>query len=63
MNTSVNFSKLTNSEINIKLLGYENEYNSKKTQILALVHDLSQLDILYNKAKEELKKRGILNDE
>lgn len=63
MNTSINFSKLTNSEISIKLLGYENEYNSKKTQILSLVHDLSQLDILYNKAKEELKKRGILNDE
>lgn len=63
MNTMINFSKLTNSEINIKILGYENEYNAKKTQILALVNDLSQLDILYNKAKEELKKRGVLSDE
>lgn len=62
MNTNINFSKLTNSEINIKVLGYENEYNAKKTQIMALIHDLSELDILYNKAKQELKKRGILND-
>lgn len=63
MKTDINFSKLSNSEINIKILGYENEYNMKKSQVMSLIHDLGQLDILYNKAKSELQKRGILSDE
>lgn len=56
------FSKLSNAEINLKVKGYEDEYNVKKSQIVTLVHDLEELDKLYIKAKEELKKRGILKD-
>lgn len=58
----VDFTKLSNSEINIKLMGYENEYEIKKGKIIELVHDLEDLDKLYINAKNELKKRGVLND-
>lgn len=56
------FSKLTNAEINLKIKGYEDEYNVKKSQIVTLVHDLEELDKLYIKANGELKKRGVLKD-
>ena len=63
MERKVDFTKLSNAEINIKILGYENEYNVKKDKIIAMVKDLQELDRLYLKATDELKKRGILNDE
>jgi len=59
----VDFSKLSNAEINIKIMGYENEYNVKKDKIISLVHELQELDALYNEANDELQKRGILKDE
>ena len=59
----VDFSKLSNAEINIKIMGYENEYNVKKDKIISLVHELQELDVLYNEANDELQKRGILKDE
>jgi hypothetical protein len=63
MNRNIDFSKMSNSEINIKIMGYDNEYEIKKSKIIDLVHELEDLDYLYNKAKEELKKRGVLSDE
>lgn len=63
MERKVDFTKLSNAEINIKILGYENEYNVKKDKIIAMVKDLQELDRLYLEATDELKKRGILNDE
>jgi hypothetical protein len=63
MNRNIDFSKMSNSEINIKIMGYDNEYEVKKSKIIDLVHELENLDYLYNKAKEELKKRGVLSDE
>lgn len=62
MKKKVDFSRLTNSEINLKLMGYENEYNVKKDKIISLVEELQELDKLYIAANEELKKRGILTD-
>jgi hypothetical protein len=59
----VDFSKLSNAEINIKIMGYENEYNVKKDKIISLVHELQELDALYNEANNELQKRGVLKDE
>lgn len=59
----VDFSKLSNAEINIKIMGYENEYNVKKDKIISLVHELQELDALYNEANDELQKRGVLKDE
>jgi len=62
MERNVDFTRLSNSEINIKLMGYGNEYEKKKNQILELVSELQELDKLYIKGNEELKKRGILNE-
>lgn len=62
MKNKVDFSKLSNSEINIKKMGYENEYNVKKQKIIELVGRLEELDKLYIEANEELKKRGVLTD-
>ena len=62
MKNKVDFSKLSNSEINIKKMGYENEYNMKKKKVIELINELAELDDLYIAANNELKKRGILND-
>lgn len=62
MNRDVDFSRLSNAEINLKIMGYDNEYQVKKDKIIELVHELEDLDFLYNKAQDELKKRGVLND-
>jgi hypothetical protein len=62
MGRNIDFSKMSNAEINLKIKGYDNEYNVKKDKIIGLVHDLEDLDYLYNKANDELKKRGVLSD-
>ena len=61
MDNNIDFSKLSNSEINIKMKSYDNEYNVKKSKIIALVSELQDLDYLYMKAKKELSKRGVLD--
>ena len=62
MNREIDFSRLSNAEINLKIMGYDNEYQVKKDKIIELVNELEDLDFLYNKAKSELNKRGVLND-
>ena len=56
MDRNVDFSKMSNSELNMKLMTYDNEYDIRKTKIIDLVHELEDLDFLYIKAKEELEK-------
>ena len=63
MYRNINFSNMSNSEINLKILNYNNEYDVRKSKIIEMIHELEDLDYLYNKANEELKKRGVLNDE
>jgi hypothetical protein len=63
MDKNIDFKKLTNAEINLKMMGYDNEYSVKKEKIIQLIHELEDLDFLYNKAKEEIERRGILKDE
>ena len=53
---------MSNSEINIKIMNYDNEYEVRKSKIIDLVHELEDLDFLYNKANDELKRRGVLSD-
>ena len=62
MKKDIDFTKLSNAEINIKVMGYTNEYNHKKNEIIKLIGDLDELDELYIKATNELKKRGVLSD-
>lgn len=61
MDNNIDFSKLSNSEINIKMKSYDNEYNVKKSKIISLISELQDLDYLYMKAKKELSKRGVLD--
>ena len=61
MDNNIDFSYLSNSEINIKMKSYDNEYNVKKSKIISLVSELQDLDYLYMKAKKELSKRGVLD--
>lgn len=61
MDNNIDFSKLSNSEINIKMKSYDDEYNVKKSKIISLVSELQDLDYLYMKAKKELSKRGVLD--
>jgi len=61
MDKNIDFSKLSNSEINIKMKSYDDEYNVKKSKIISLVSELQDLDYLYMKAKKELSKRGVLD--
>lgn len=63
MEKNVDFTKLSNAEINLKKMGYDNEYNVKKNKIIELIGELEELDKLYIKADAELKKRGVLSDE
>lgn len=63
MDRNVDFSKMSNSEINLKVMSYNNEYDIRKSKIIELVHELEDLDFLYRKATDELKKRGVLSDE
>ena len=58
----VDFSKMSNAEINLKKMAYDNEYRTKKSKIIELINDLADLDILYLQANDELKKRGVLSD-
>lgn len=62
MNRNVDFSKLSNAEINMKIIGYDNEYNVKKSKIIEMIKELEDLDYLYIKATNELNKRGNLSD-
>jgi hypothetical protein len=62
MKDNIDFSKMSNSEINLAIMGYESEYSVKKSKIISLVGELEKLDKLYIKANEELKKRGVLTD-
>jgi hypothetical protein len=62
MDRNVDFSKMSNADINIKIMSYNNEYDIKNNKIIELVHELEELDFLYTKANDELKKRGTLNN-
>lgn len=63
MEKDIDFTKLSNYEINLKLMAFDNEYNSKKSKIIEMIQELEVLDKLYIRGKEELKKRGALSDE
>ena len=49
---------MSNTEIRVKMSSMEEEYESVKNKINALVDKLDKLDIEYNKAKKELEKRS-----
>ena len=58
----VDFKKMSNADIKIALMGYDREYEVKKTKIMELIHELEDLDKLYRNGSSELEKRGFLSD-
>lgn len=54
----IKFSELTNSELKFKLKEFEDEYEAIKNKITKLVDRMDELDLLFDKAKKELSKRG-----
>ena len=62
MDKNIYFSRLTNAELNLKMMAYSNEYDAKKQQIINLLEDLQELDKLYIKAEREKEKRGGINN-
>lgn len=62
MDKNIDFSLLTNAELNLKMMAYSNEYDAKKQQIINLLEDLQELDKLYIKAEKEKEKRGGINN-
>lgn len=62
MDRNIDFTRLSNAEINLKMMSYDNEYKIKKDKILELIGELKELDTLYIKAQDELNKRGVLSD-
>ena len=63
MDSNIDFSKMSNADISMKMRGYDNEYQAKKQKIISLIGELEELDKIYIKAKKELEKRGVLKDE
>lgn len=57
---NLKLNEMSNSEIKIMLVEYENEYDAVKNKIRKNVERLNELDSLYNKAKSELRKRNVL---
>lgn len=57
------YSKMASADINIRMKSMENEYDLTKTQVMYLINELKTLDKEYLLAKNELSKRGVLNDE
>lgn len=55
------FNSMTNAELNIKIMAYKNEYETKRQQIISAVERMKELDKLFLEANEELSKRGLLS--
>ena len=45
--------KLSNEEIKLKIKSLENEYENKKSKVIKLINELSELDEEYIKLTEE----------
>jgi|LakMenE18May11ns_1017448.scaffolds.fasta_scaffold9959649_49 hypothetical protein len=53
------FNDLSNTSINVKIKEIKIEYDFLKEEIIKICDKLEILEKVYNKGKEELKKRGI----
>jgi hypothetical protein len=53
----MDYNKLSNSELKLKLIDFENEYEALKSKIRDNVARLDELDKLYNEVKDLLNKR------
>lgn len=56
---TIEYSKLSNADINIKLKGLEDEYETIKTKVAKQLQRMEELDKLFLEGKSELQKRGM----
>lgn len=49
--------EMTNSELNIRMIELSNEYETKKKEVIEMIHGLEELDKQFVKLKDELNKR------
>lgn len=52
------WEKLSNTEIRLKMSSMEEEYKTIKNKINSMISKLDALDIAYNNAKNEIEKRS-----
>ena len=53
-------NEMSNSELKLKLLSYENEFEVLKNKIEKHITRMNELDKEYNKIQTELKKRNVI---
>lgn len=56
---TIEYSKLSNADINIKLKSLEDEYETIKTKVTKQLQRMEELDKLFLEGKSELQKRGM----
>lgn len=56
---TIEYSKLSNADINIKLKSLEDEYETIKTKVTKQLQRMEELDKLFLEGKTELQKRGM----
>lgn len=56
---TIEYSKLSNADINIKLKSLEDEYETIKTKVAKQLQRMEELDKLFLEGKSELQKRGM----
>jgi hypothetical protein len=51
------FTKMSNAEINIKMMALENEFEIKRAKVNEMLRELVDINTAYLDAKTEIKKR------
>lgn len=52
------FKNMSNNEIMLEMKKLESSYEKTKTDVASLIEKMKQLDVLYDKARNELNKRS-----
>ena len=52
------FKNMSNNEIMLEMKKLESSYEKAKTDVASLIEKMKQLDVLYDKARNELNKRS-----
>jgi hypothetical protein len=58
MNKIIEWENMSNTEIRIKLMSMEDEYENIKNKINEYINKLDELDVEYSNGKKEIEKRS-----
>ena len=56
---NTDFTRLSNAEINIKLMSLKNQFEVDKQKVMETLNEMMYLDKEYTNGKNELKNRGM----